>query len=147
MVLVTSKTSAGLARVGALAPGSGGGERVIDSASFSGAGRAAPQQRTHASRRQQDNPTDPASLCGVYSGGFRRSTGVCVASAGRLVPRGVSGVGQRTTALLRGRSALCECIVTASFSAFPADRGQAAAAVTTRGTDRVITSSEASGTG
>src|SRR3954451_6665715 len=127
MVLVTSKTS-------------GGGEGVIDSAAFSGAGRAEPHQRTHASRRQQNDPADPASLSGVYSGGCCRPSGVCVASAGRLVPRCVSGELSAHDAPHGGTSAVCGCIVTALSQA-------AAVAGSTAGTDSVITSSEASGSG
>src|SRR4051812_8926341 len=145
MVLVTSKTSAGRAAVGALACwGRTGG---IDQASFSGAGRAAPQQRTHAPRGQQDDPTDPVSLCGVYSGGFRRSSGVDVASAGRLVPRCVSGVPQLTTPLPRARQRCTDASFLLLSRVPGGTRGQAAAAVTTSGTVRAVTSSEATATG
>src|SRR6185312_15496364 len=148
MVLVTSKTSAGRAAVVAGSPRRGGGEEGMAKEAFSGAGRAAPSQRTHASRRQQNDPADPASLSGVYSGGCCRPSGVCVASAGRLVPRCVSGERSAHDGPHGGTSTVCGCIVT-PLSQAAAVAGVVAGAATgsTAGTDRVITSSEASGSG
>src|SRR3954453_8306617 len=140
MVLVTSKTRAGRAAGGAGSPRCGGGEEGMGKEAFSGAGRAAASQRTHASRRQQNDPADPASLSGVYSGGCCRPSGGCGASAGRLVPRCVSGERSAHDVPHGGTSAVCGSIITPLSQA-------AAVAGSTAGTDRVITSSEASGSG
>src|SRR5690349_8136064 len=107
MVLVTSKTSAGRAAVVPRSPRGGGGEEGMGKRLSQALGA---RHRNSGTTRPEGNRTTRRTLLASVAStpvAVRRSSGVCVASAGRLVPRCVSGVCQLMTPL-RGAVA-CSC--------------------------------------
>src|SRR3954453_16396678 len=137
MVFVTSKTRAGRAAVGARAPDCGGGKEGMARLSPAPGAR----HRTSGPTRPEDNRTTRRTLLAcvastpVAVAGPRACTWHQLAGWCHVAFPGVSA----HDAPPAGTVPVCGCIVTAlSLS----DVGQAAVAVTTAGTVRVITSSE-----